>query len=307
MADYVKLKNERDDDSPKRKKRKSWFSWKMFFLFFFLFFFLSSIISSFIYSVTPKAGIVPINGVILTDKETTLYGTSLSSRDIADTILALDEDTSVKAIILDINSPGGSPVASEEISRAIERAEKPVYAIISETGASGAFWIAMSADKVYASEMSIVGSIGVTSAGLAFEEFIDEYNITYRRLVAGEHKDMGTPFRELTGKEEEKLQNILDEIHENFIVHVAEARNLSREDVEEYATGEIFLGSTGKEAGFIDEFGYMKDLLEDIEAEHGSLLVENYAPETTLGDLLLGLSSIGGLDLFSAQNQILLK
>ncbi|MDA3855908.1 MAG: signal peptide peptidase SppA [Candidatus Woesearchaeota archaeon] len=270
MADFVKIDEENSDKTKATKKRVSVrrsFNWRGFFILLIVLFLVSSIISSITYSFTPKIAVVPINGPISTEKSSTLLGESESSRNIANTLREIQGDSSIKAVILDINSPGGSPVASEEISRAIDelKLEKPVYALINDVGASGAFWIAVSADKVYASSMSTVGSIGVTSATLGFEELIEEYNITYRRLVAGDKKDLGSPFREPTQEENELIQGILDEIHTYFIQHVATSRNMSYEEVEVYATGEIFLGSKAKEIGFVDEIGYFPDVLREVK------------------------------------------
>ena len=117
-----------------------------------------------------------------------------------------DEDPLIKAIVLDINSPGGSAVASDEIASAIKRAEKPTVAIVREVGASGGYWVASSTDHIIANRMSIVGSIGVISSYLEFARLLENYNITYQRLVAGKYKDMGTPFKELTEEEESILQ-----------------------------------------------------------------------------------------------------
>ena len=292
MADYVKLKDESDEGSSSRSsrqpRRRFRFGIGTFILIFLGFLIVSSIISSAIYSVTPKVAVVPISGPLMTQESATLFGYAQSSRSISNTIRELANDNSVRAIVLDINSGGGSPVASEEISRAIEfaRESKPVYALINDVGASGAFWIAVSADKVFASSMSTTGSIGVTSAGLTFENFIEDYNITYRRLVSGEQKDMGSIFRELTTEEEFKIQGILDEVHELFISHVASSRNLSFDYVSEYATGEIFLGSTALNAGFIDEIGYYPDVMEYVIQEHGDLMEVRFGPRVTVFDLL---------------------
>ena len=140
--------------------------------------------------------------------------------------------------------------------------------------------------------MSTLGSIGVTSAGLGFEEFIDQYNITYRRQTAGEFKDMGTPYREPTTEEEEMIQEILDEIHEKFIIHVATSRGMEIEEVRQYATGEIFLGSKAKEIGFIDEIGYYDDLITRVKNETGvDVIIVDYGPEPTFAEAI-GLDSI---------------
>lgn len=311
MVDFVKIDEENGDKGKIVKKRvviRRGFNWKGVLMLFIVIFLISSIISSITYSFTPKIAVVPINGPIMTEKSTTLFGESESSRNIADTLREIQSDSSIKGVILDINSPGGSPVASEEISMAIEelKKEKPVYALINDVGASGAFWIAVSADKIYASSMSTVGSIGVTSATLGFEDLIEEYNITYRRLVAGSKKDMGTPYREPTEEENELLQNILDEIHGYFIQHVATSRNMSYEEVEVYATGEVFLGSKAKEIGFIDEIGYFPDVLADIQELTGTKdpLIITYQETPSL------LEALGVTSYFKvpkAESQILLQ
>lgn len=300
MADFIKLKEEK----PKRKTRFNFMGILIFVLVLFL---ISSLISSISFALSPKIAVVPIKGAISTQGSVSIFGETISSREIAQTLQDLDEDSSVKAIILDINSPGGSAVASEEISRAIEKVKtnKPVYAIINDMGASGGFWVAVSADKVYASPMSMVGSIGVTSAGLGFEDFIKEYNITYRRLVAGEYKDMGTPFRNMTLEEELKIQEMLDEIHLRFIEHIATSRNMTSEQVKTYATGEIFLGTKAKEIGFIDEIGYYPDVVEELRNKTSkNAIIVDYGPQPTLLDVI-GLSSV--FESPKAESQIMLK
>ncbi len=287
MADYVRYKKDDGD------KKKPLFSFRNILLILLIFFLISSMISSITYSLTPKIAVVPLSGAISTEKEVSLFGASISSREIANQLYELKDDTSVKAVLLDINSPGGSPVASEEISKAIEslKEEKPVYALINDVGASGAFWVAVSTNKIYASSMSTVGSIGVTSAGLSFEEFIEEYNITYRRLVSGQYKDLGTPYKEMTEEEKEIIQGLLDEIHSQFINHVAASRNLTYDYVENYATGEIFLGSQAKEIGFIDEIGYYPDAIADLKNITGDVVVIDYGPLPTFAESL-GLSTL---------------
>lgn len=296
MAEYVKVDEEDSGSKKKTRGSRSNFPrirWSVIILIVIAIFLISSIISGITYSLSPKIAVVPIKGAILTEKSSGVFSTGgTSSREIATILRGINDDGSIKAVVLDINSPGGSPVASEEISRAIEEIDVPVYALISDTGASGAFWVAMSADEVYVSSMSIVGSIGVTSTSLGFEDFIEEYNITYRNLTSGKYKDMGTPFREMKPEEREKIMEILDEIHGNFIRHVAESRNMTYQEVEEYATGEIFLGTTAIEAGFADKIGYYPDVIGDLRNETGvEALVVNYGPTPTLAEEL-GLTSL---------------
>lgn len=309
MVDYVKIEEEEQKETPQKKKKMK-FSFKKLLLIFLAIFILSSIISSVAYNLSPKIAVVPITGTLLTYSESGLFSSSgLTSRDIANRLYSLRDDNSVKGVILDINSPGGSAVASEEISMAIESLKqvKPVYALVNDVGASGAFWVAVEADKVYASSMSMLGSIGVTSAGLSFEHFIANYNITYRKQTAGEYKDMGSIFREPTVQEEEILQNLLDEIHYNFISHIANKRNMSFENVSQYATGEIFLGKKAKEIGFIDEIGYFPDVVADLKEITGQdVMLVDFRPDPTLAQLI-GLDSIFGFPATTTKSQILLK
>lgn len=314
MVDFVKFKKSKSDDldePEKPQEKKKWkFSFKRFLLYFVGFMFLTSIISSVSLSMSPKIAVVPIKGVIMTSSDAGSLlsgGSGTSSRDISEQLYGFLSDSSVKAIVLDINSPGGSPVASEEISKAIDAVseEIPVYSVVSDTGASGAFWVAMSADKVFASSMSTLGSIGVTSAGLSFENFIEEWNVSYRRLTAGEFKDMGSPFREMTNEESEKFQKVLDEVHSSFISHVADARNLSYEHVLEDSTGEIFLGNYAKSRGYVDEIGNYRDVIVELKNEFGNeTLVLNYGPNPSL---FSGLGVESKFDSFVSQNYFMLR
>lgn len=285
MVDYVKLDD--DEDKKNRKRKRYGFSFRNIILIAIFFFLLSSVISAITYSMTPKIAIVPIKEVIMTENSDSLFSdSSISSREISTIIRGLAEDTSVKAAIIDINSPGGSPVASQEIANSILELKThiPVYILVNDMAASGGYWISVAGDKIYASDMSIVGSIGVTSATLGFEDFIKQYNITYRRQVAGKYKDIGSPFREPTEEEEKILQDILNEVHKNFITHVAKNRNMSYEEVEKYATGEIFLGSKAKEIGFIDEIGFLPDVISDLQniTNSQSAISVEYAPEQSI-------------------------
>ncbi|MCA9459649.1 MAG: signal peptide peptidase SppA [Nanoarchaeota archaeon] len=312
MVDFIKLKEDGDaDDDGKKKKKMNFLSIKGFLIIFVVFFIASSVIASFTYSLSSKIAVVPISGPIMTEKTTSIYGSSISSRDIANTLRVIGEDSSIKAVLLDINSPGGSPVASEEISKAIEelKKKKKVYALVNDVGASGAFWVAVSTDKIFASSMSTLGSIGVTSAGLSFEDFIREYNVTYRRQTAGKYKDMGTPYRKMSEEEEAIIQGLLDEIHGNFISHVANSRNMNYSYVEEYATGEVFLGSKALRLGFIDEIAYYPDVIEELRKVSGagsSAIIVNYGPEPTLLEVI-GVETISEWFAPNTKSQLLLE
>ncbi|MBI4983237.1 S49 family peptidase [Candidatus Woesearchaeota archaeon] len=149
-----------------------------------------------------NVALIKIEGVITSDGSSYLGSATVSSPEIINFIQEADQDPKIKAILLEINSPGGSPVASDEIGTAVKRAKKPTIAVIREVGASGGYWIASAADHIIANRMSITGSIGVYSSYLEFSGLMEKYGIGYERLVAGEHKDTGFPILFLSsGKE----------------------------------------------------------------------------------------------------------
>lgn len=205
---------------------------------------------------TGNAAEIAVTGPIVGDNGGNLFGDEIAvSKDIVKLIEKADKDPGVKAILISVNSPGGSAVASAEIAAAIEDANKTTVALIREVGASGGYWVASAADHIVAHELSITGSIGVIASYLEFSGLMDHYNVTYERLVAGERKDMGIPFRKLEEDERDILQVKLDKMHEVFIREVSENRNLDQSIVEEFADGSFYLGSEALELGLVDELG----------------------------------------------------
>jgi len=199
--------------------------------------------------------IIPINGEITTGSAE-LFGSGVAnSYEIIELIDKADKNPNIQAIVFEINSPGGSPVATDEIASRIKKINKPTIALIREVGASGAYWIASSTDYVIANRMSIVGSIGVYSSYLEFSKFLNRYNVTYTRLVAGDYKDMGSPMKELTSDERKFLQDQIDVLYGYFIDEIANNRNLSRDYVKNISNGLFYLGAQGKELGLVDSLG----------------------------------------------------
>lgn len=207
--------------------------------------------------IKPKIAIIPIQGAI------TVYGQSggllgsdtLGAQDITKLIKKADDDISVKAIILEINSPGGTVVASKEIADAVKATEKPTVAWMREVAASGGYWVATACDKIVADPATITGSIGVSGSYLQFSELMETYGITYERLVSGEYKDIGSPYKELTPAEREIMMRKITVINALFISAISENRNMSAEYVESLATGEIFLGTEAYELDLVDVLG----------------------------------------------------
>ena len=193
----------------------------------------------------------------------------VSSEEIVKYIDAIEDDEYMEALIVEIDSYGGYPVASEEISNALKGMKKPVIALIRGSAASGAYLIATGADKIYASEMSDIGSIGVTMSYLDYSEQNKEEGLIYQQLSSGKFKDSGDPDKELTAEEKELYMRDVSILHDIFVRKVAENRNLDIEKVRKLADGSTMLGQAAKDNGLIDEIGDIYDVKEWIREELG--------------------------------------
>ena len=179
-----------------------------------------------------------------------------SPDDIVGTIERAGKDSRVKGMLVEINSPGGSPVASEEIMKALKSSKKPKVAVIRDIGASGAYWVASAADYVVASPVSLTGSVGVTASYLEFSQLLQKYGVNYERLVSGENKDIGSPYRNLTEQEAAIMLEEVGKLHEYFLNSVKENRKLTDPAaIKKIATARVFLGSEAKDLGLVDELG----------------------------------------------------
>ena len=170
----------------------------------------------------------------------------------------------LKALLLDIDSPGGSATGSEVLYRAIQRVaeEKPVYAYVRGMGASGGYYLACAASKVYALPTALVGSIGVIYLRPVLEQLLSKVGVDFSVYKSGEFKDMTGFWRSPTDRESEKFQELINEIFDNFVAVVAEGRSLDETKVREIATGEIMTAQKGIRQGLVDEIGDFKDALE---------------------------------------------
>ncbi|MFQ6101723.1 MAG: signal peptide peptidase SppA [Anaerolineae bacterium] len=179
----------------------------------------------------------------------------------------------IKAIVVRVNSPGGSVVASDEIYHALLEFEKPVVIWMGEMAASGGYYISCGGDYVLAHPDTLTGSIGVISQFLNVEELLDEIGVDVVVITSGPHKDIGSPFREMTEEEQVLWEEITDEVYKGFVEIVAQARSLPLEDVRELADGSIYTGRQALDLGLVDEVGTLDNAiakaaeLGDIEGE----------------------------------------
>lgn len=258
-----------------------------------LFVFFPVIFSLFDGSTRGNVALIPIEGEITGNGAQGFGASAVSSKDIVSFIEDADENSQIEVLLLEINSPGGSAVASDEIATAVKRVQKPVVAYIREAGASGAYWIASAADHIIANRMSITGSIGVLSSYLEFSGLMEKYGVSYEQLIAGERKEIGTPFKKLTDEERAILQHKLDKIHGFFIEEVAANRELKTSQVQKMATGEFFLGVEALELGLIDQLGGKEEAELFIQENFGLPQIDYVRYESQIGffELLGGVIS----------------
>ena len=176
----------------------------------------------------------------------------------------LRESKRVPAVVLDIDSPGGSATASDDLFLAIERlaAVKPVVAAIRGTGASGAYLAAMAGRRIVANPTAIVGSIGVLSVGPHLPRLLDRVGVDVAETRAGRLKGMGAPWRIPNDEERAKEQALIDAFYEAFLERVAGGRAIPKERVRELATGEVWLGREALALGLVDEIGDIERAVE---------------------------------------------
>ena len=191
----------------------------------------------------------------------------VTSDDVLWYINKANEDLGIRAILVEVDSGGGSPVAGEEIANAIKASKKPVVAVIRSVGASSAYWAISGADKIFASANSDVGSIGVTSSYLSNVEKNNKEGLNYEQITSGKYKDLGIPDKPLTAEDKKILLRDVNIIYNNFVKAVSENRGLTVAAVKGFADGSSVLGERAKELGMIDEIGGMleaKSYIEDL-------------------------------------------
>jgi protease-4 len=199
-----------------------------------------------------KIAIVEVKGVIS------------QSSGIIEELQQYVDDRDVKAIILRIDSPGGGVGPSQEIYREVMkiRPKKKVVTSMGSVAASGGYYIASASDLIVANPGTITGSIGVIMQFSNFEELLKKIGIKGVVLKSGEHKDIGSPFREMTQEEKKIMQEVLDNVHQQFIQAVADGRKLDRAKVAEIADGRILTGEQAKNLGLVDQMGNLQDTIE---------------------------------------------
>ena len=197
--------------------------------------------------------IIPIKGTITA--EGSYFGVMSTSREILWAIEDVEKRKKVKAVIFEINSPGGTPFAAKEVATRIKEMEKPTIAWVREYATSGAYWIASACNEIVADELSTLGSIGVLSIRPDIGELLKKFGIDVETLKTGIYKGLGLPYEKPTEEERELLTKELDEIKDTFLTAIAENRNLNEETIKELSTAKVYLGREAHKLGLVDHLG----------------------------------------------------
>ncbi len=244
-------------------------------------------------SQTDSIYLIRMEGVISGTQSSSLLNTPVITPEyMIEQLTQAEKNSNVKAILIRVNSGGGSAAASQEIFEELKKVKKPVVVSVGDICASGAYYISCAADKIVANRTSSVGSIGVILQVPNLEELYKKLGIKFTTIKQGKYKDVGSSDRPLTQEEEELFKKQTFKIYDQFIQDVAESRKISQDKVREIATGWVFLGTEAKELGLIDEIGTYKDA-EKIAAQLGGIKGEPNIiskRQYNLIDMLLGYS-----------------
>lgn len=206
---------------------------------------------------TGSVGVIELNGAIMDSKKT------------LERLKRFEENSAVKSVVLRLNSPGGSVAPSQEIYEAVKKYKKPLVVSMASTAASGAFYIACGAKKVYANPGTITGSIGVIIQFANLEKLYQWAKIERYAIKTGKYKDAGAEYKPMSEEARGLFQEMIDEVLEQFKKAVAEGRKLPMEQVTAVADGRILTGSQAKKLKLVDELGTLQDAINDAAKQAG--------------------------------------
>lgn len=210
----------------------------------------------FVLQTGSRVAVIPVEGII--DE----------SRDIIETLHRYRDQNNVRAIVIRINSPGGSVVPSQEIFEEIRKTRresgKPIVASLDSVAASGGYYIAVGCDRIVANPGSLTGSIGVIAQWFNMEGLLNWARLKPETLMSGSLKDAGSPYRDLSPEERTYLQNIVSQLHRQFVEAVAEGRRgkMSRAEIEQVADGRVFVGEEARKLKLVDDLGNLQDAVQ---------------------------------------------
>jgi protease-4 len=219
----------------------------------------------------PKIAVVYAVGPIMSGKSQSslLGGTSMGSTTIVEALQEAAKDETVKAIVLRVDSPGGSALASDLIWRQTQAIDKPIIASMGDVAASGGYYISMGADRIFAEPGTVTGSIGVVGGKLAMKGVYDKLGIDTESISRGENSGIFSTTDKFTESERKVVERMMKVIYDQFTSKAAEGRKMKQEDLEKLAGGQVYTGRVAKRLGLIDEVGTLRDSIQSAKRQAG--------------------------------------
>ncbi|MFN2747640.1 MULTISPECIES: signal peptide peptidase SppA [Bacillus] len=246
-------------------------------------------------SSSSKIAVLEVNGTIADNggASSLLGSDGYNHRAFLKTLEKAKDDSAVKGIILRVNSPGGGVYESAEIHKKLEEikkeTKKPIYVSMGSMAASGGYYISTAADKIYAAPDTLTGSLGVIMESLNYSGLAEKLGLKTETIKSGEFKDIMSPTRDMTKKEREIMQGMVDDAYEGFVDVIADGRHMSESDVKKIADGRVYDGRQAKKINLVDELGYYEDVVKAMKKDHKSMAgasVVSYKESTGLSSLL---------------------
>jgi protease-4 len=235
--------------------------------------------------------VIRLNGTIFSGPKDYLSLEGITPIEVNELLQQAADNPDVKAVVVRVNSPGGSVVASNEIYHAFLDFEKPIVIWMDEIAASGGYYISCGGDYVFAHPDTLTGSIGVISQFINIEDLLQDVGVDVMVITSGPHKDIGSMFREMTEEEQAMWGTITDEIYAGFVDIVAQARDMSPEEVQKLADGRIYTGRQAFSSGLVDAVGDSAAAVAkaaELGGIEGEPRVIELKPTTSLSTLLYG-------------------
>lgn len=259
-----------------------------------------------------KVGIIEVDGVIGAQTTESLF--SLPSTSVLSQVRAAEQDPTLQALVIRVNSPGGAAGTSEELYNTILRIREsgiPVVVSMGDTAASGGYYLAAAADYIYANGSTMTGSIGVIMETVNLSGLYEMLGVEFEVIKSGEFKDTGNASRSLTDRESELLNALIYDAWDQFVEDVAVGRNLDRDHVESIADGRIMTGRQALEFGLVDELGGLDEAIDkaiELAGISGPIIFDSYTESHTWYErVLLTFSNIPQLIQNLPQQSVSLK
>ncbi len=257
-------------------------------------------------SMSERIALLTVDGVIQdTGSATSLFAAEgYNHQFFLQQLEQVKMDGSVKAIVLQVNSPGGGVVESAEIYREIreiqEETEKPIYVSMGSMAASGGYYISAPADKIFVNKETMTGSIGVIMQSINYGKLAEKYGVEFVTIKSGPYKDIMSPTREMTDVERNMMQEMLNDSYEEFVDIIEQGRNMTEAEVKKVADGRIVNGRQAIEAGLADDFGFLEDVIAAIKTDYDleNAEVFEYGHSQSFGSLFaMKAQSLLGVDM----------